>query len=531
MLKKSGDLKGFVVSDWGAVYDFVDALNGGNDYAMPAGTGIQPALEAVKEGRLKESVIDAALERYLNIIVDAPVMKGLRSDSIDREFSRKAAYESIKEGLILLKNKDNVLPLSKDANVCFWGQYSKKFMESGGGSANVVTDQSTSMYDIMAEKLGADNVTFEEIRPETDVVVVTVCAKGSEGIDRSRMDLEPEDKAMLLDVAAKAKAAGKKIVVILNVCGPVDMREYIDDVDAVFCIFYPGQEGGRAMAEALLGEINPSGKLPLTFPKRYEDVPSSTNFPGRNMEVWYAEGIFVGYRWYDYRNIEPLFPFGFGLSYTTFEIPDAKLSKNVLRYDKEDAISLAVTVKNTGKAAGKEVIQVYIGQENPTLVKPPKELKDFMKVELMPGETKTVTFTLDGNLLRSYDEEIGGWIVEPGTYSVYVGNSSRNITQVLPFRVEGRNPFGFGENTPISDVATVPGALETFMSLCPEGTISRDEVMTQLLFQKTETISTFWRNRVENKLPEDERAERYQKMLEEMNKFTPVTVNALGALG
>ena len=229
----------------------------------------------------------------------------------------------------------------------------------------------------------------------------------------------------------QGESRGQKIVVILNVCGPVDMREYIDDVDAVFCIFYPGQEGGRAMAEALLGEINPSGKLPLTFRRGMRMYPAA-RISRAEYGVWYAEGILSATAG-TITAILNRCSRSDSASVIQHSNPDAKLSKNVLRYDK-DAISLAVTVKNTSKRRQRSH-QVYIGQENPPC-QAAEGTEGLHEVELMPGETKTVTFTLDGNLLRSYDEEIGGWIVEPGTYSVYVGNSSRNITQVLPFRVE-----------------------------------------------------------------------------------------------
>lgn len=523
VLKEEWGFEGFVVSDWSAVYDQVDALNGGNDVEMPAGPGIDYLLKAVKEGRLKESTIDAALERFLNIIVDSISMKGRKYTYIDREFSRRAAYISAKEGIVLLKN-EGVLPLSKDASVCFFGEKSKKFADSGKGSAEVITDQTSSMYEEIEKKLGAGKVTFEDITTDTDAVIITVYSMGGEGFDRQKMDLEPDDKAMLLDAISKAKAAGKKIVVVLNVCGPVDMREYIDDIDAVICVFYPGMEGGHVTAEILLGEVNPSGKLPLTFPKRYEDCPSGKYFPGRNMETWYGEGIFVGYRWYDYHEIEPLFPFGFGLSYTTFEITDAKLSENTFKYD-EGVLGLTVKVKNTGNMAGKEVVQVYIGQENPTLIKPVKELKDFKKIELQPGEEKTLRFTITKEMLQSYDEEVGGWTVEPGKYRIYVGNSSKNIAHTLEFTAEGWNSFGFGENTPLDLIASNPEAFKLLESYCPDGTISIQYVRQTVLFSKAETLGEFWRNKVEPNLLDRDKDTLFAKLLVEINKFTAKAVH------
>ena len=518
VLRDEWGFEGFIVSDWGAVYDQVDALNGGNDFEMPINKGIDELVVAVKDGRLKEEVVDTALERYLNQIVNSIAMKGQKYTTIDREGSRKAAYNSAKEGMVLLKN-EGVLPLGQDASVCFYGERSKKFIESGGGSANVVTNESTSMYSELEAKLGAGKVTFENITDETDVVIITAGSMGSEGFDRQAMDLDIPDKAMLLDAVKAAKNAGKKVLVVLNVCGPVDMREYIDDTDAVVCIFYPGQEGGRVMAEMLMGEINPSGKLPLTFPKRYEDCPSSTYFPGRNLETWYGEGIFVGYRWYDYRQIEPLFPFGFGMSYTTFELTSATLDKNVFKYDTDKGLALSAKVKNTGNMTGKEVVQIYIGQEGSTLVKPVKELKDFCKVELNPGEEKSVNFCITKEMLQSYDEEIGGWAVEPGKYHIYVGTSSRQIAYDLCFTADGWNSFGFNENTPLDKIAYNSEAFGALQSYCPEGTLSLQDILAAVMLRKADTVAEFWKNRVEPKLSPEENNEKYAKMLADLNRF------------
>ena len=217
------------------------------------------------------------------------------------------------------------------------------------------------------------------------------------------MDIQPEDQEALEKAITAAKAARKKVVVLLNVSGPVSMVDWIEDVDAVLCVFLPGMEGGRAAADILFGDfLNPSGKLPLTFPRAYRDCPTYGNFPGEAGEVWYGEGIFVGYRYYDAKGIPPLFPFGHGLSFTTFALSDLRVPP-VVRLDAGEKVTVKVKVKNTGKVTGKEVVQVYLAQEEPTLLKPVKELKAFKKVSLAPGEEKEVALELGKEDLASFD--------------------------------------------------------------------------------------------------------------------------------
>ena len=180
---------------------------------------------------------------------------------------------------------------------------------------------------------------------------------------------------MLAETIRLAKNAGKKIILVMNIAGPVELQEYMDDIDALVCIFFPGMEGARALADILFGAISPSGKMPLTFPKTYRQTPTAMNFPGENGQVYYGEGIFVGYRYYDYKDIEPLYPFGFGLSYSEFSIKDAAVSATKYDNASKDPLSVTVTVKNDGQMEAKEVVQLYVHSVNPTLLKPDKELK------------------------------------------------------------------------------------------------------------------------------------------------------------
>ncbi len=260
-----------------------------------------------------------------------------------------------------------------------------------------------------------------ELARQSDVAIVFAgMPQGfeSEGDDRPHMDLPGPQDALIKAVAK----ANPNTVVVLNCGSPVTMP-WIDDVSALVLAYYPGQEGGNAVANVLLGEVNPSGKLSVTFPKRYVDNPTFINYPGTK-EVRYGEGIFVGYRYYDAKEIDPLFPFGFGLSYTTFEYSDLRVPETA---QIGEPVEVSVTVKNTGDRAGQEVVQLYVRDKESSLARPPKELKGFAKIALEPGESKTVRFVLDQRAFSFYDPYQRQWVAEPGNFEVLVGASSRDI--------------------------------------------------------------------------------------------------------
>ncbi len=246
----------------------------------------------------------------------------------------------------------------------------------------------------------------------------------SEGHDRPDMDI-PGPQTELIRAVAKANP---HTVVVLNAGSPVNMP-WLDEIPALLEAYYPGQEGGHAVANVLFGDVNPSGKLTVTFPKRLEDSPAFINFPGTK-EVFYGEGIFAGYRYYDKKDVEPLFPFGFGLSYTTFEYSEIEVSKSAAV---GEPVKVSLRVKNTGVRPGKEVVQVYVSDKASSLVRPPKELKGFKKVTLAPGESQVVEFELDQRALSYYDPYRGQWVAEPGEFEMLVGASSRDIRQKASF--------------------------------------------------------------------------------------------------
>jgi beta-glucosidase len=252
----------------------------------------------------------------------------------------------------------------------------------------------------------------------------------SEGFDRPDMELPGDQKELIEQVAA----ANPRTIVVLNAGSPLSMT-WLDGVAAVVQAWYLGQETGNAIADVLFGNANPSGKLPTTLPKRLKDNPAYLNYPGENGQVLYGEGLFIGYRYYDKKDIAPLFPFGYGLSYTTFAYRNLKLGK--LKYAADDTIQLSVDVENTGSQAGKEIVQVYVRDVQSRLVRPEKELKAFAKIALEPGETKTVTFTLGKEALSFFDPASKRWVAEAGEFQVLVGSSSRDIHLAKSFDFEG----------------------------------------------------------------------------------------------
>ena len=461
VLKNEWGFEGQVVSDWGAVYDQVEALKAGNDMDMPGPRGKQALYDAVENGTISMERLDDAVARMLRMILKTPKFNGKKYTTIDNELSRKAAYRAAAEGITLLKN-NGILPLEKGCHAALFGKLTERFMESGSGSAQVDTNKFTSLPTEIARY--TDQIRIGEIGEDTDVVIITAGASGQEGSDRPDMDFDPDDKATLRQAIGAAKQAGKKIVLLLNVAGPVELAEIVDDLDALVCMFFPGMEGARAAADILFGTISPSGKLPLTFPKTYRDCPASINFPGEFGEVVYGEGIYVGYRYYDYKGIEPLYPFGYGLTYTTFEITDVKPSSEVYDSQAKEPLKVQVTVKNTGDMTAKEVVQLYVRDEKSTLSKPEKELKAFGKVELAPGEEKTVELELSFRSFASYDTALHQWTAEPGTYRLLVGDSSRNIMAETQMRLTGPNPYGYSLTSSVGFIA----GNEEALGICKE---------------------------------------------------------------
>ena len=475
-LRDKWKFDGVVVSDWGGVYDQVAALQAGNDLCMPGPRDITPIVNAVREGTLSEKKLNASVERILRMLAGMPVMRGRQEHDIDSEAARRVAYQAAAEGIILLKNENQTLPLRTDCVTAFYGDWKNRFVESGAGSGRVFTNKTSSLVAEARRIAGQTHVCEDAATEETDAIVVTVAAFGTEGADRDDLLLDAKERAVLERAIRDAKQHNCRVIVLLNIAGPVELGEYLPDIDALLCLYFPGQEGAHAAADILYGRVNPSGKLAQTFPKHLYDCPAFGNFPGEYDRVCYGEGIFVGYRYYDSRHIEPEFPFGFGLSYTTFVLDEFAADAVEFHVDQQPRWRCRVRVTNTGAAAGQEVIQLYLTDEVSTLPRPAKELKAFKKVYLEPGESRIVELSIGKTDLEFFDEKLGRFVCEPGWFTVQVGTSSRDLPLRMRMHAIGKNPYAFGAGTQFAALAKHPQARRLLLDHLGPDILSEQEL-------------------------------------------------------
>lgn len=441
ILKSEWGFEGLVVSDWGAVRDRAAALNGGTDWDMP---GPQPLhvlslMEAVKSGKVSEADLNESARRILRIVFMAAETP--KQGTFDADGHHELAARVSAEGMVLLKN-NGILPLKDHEHIAVIGNSAVEAHFQGGGSSHINPTKVAMPFNELKARAGNAELSFAtgypaddsfkqemidqavEIARGSDVAILYIALpsyKESEGYDRKDLDLTVQQIALI-------KAVSKvqpNCVVVLNNGSPVAMSEWIDGVGAVLEAYMMGQAGGSAIADVLYGRVNPSGKLAETFPMRLVDTPAYINWPGGAGSVNYGEGIYIGYRYYERKQIPVLFPFGFGLSYTTFEYSDLKLSSK--QFDDKDGLTVEFKVTNTGKVAGKEIAQIYVHDQASMLDRPEKELKGFAKVELKPGETKVVKISLDFRAFAYYHPEYQQWITEDGEFTVMVGASSADI--------------------------------------------------------------------------------------------------------
>lgn len=444
ILRNEWRFEGFVMSDWGAVNERTEGLQAGLELEMPSSNGIRDRkiVAAVKDGTLDEKVLNTAVERLLNVIFKA-VDNKKENAVYDRDSHHKLAREVARECMVLLKNEDNILPLKKGKNIAVIGAFATKPRYQGGGSSHINTTKLDNTLDEIKASAGdssniiyaqgfdlnsddIDEKLFNEAREaavKSESVVIFAGLPDrheSEGYDRSHMRI-PVNQIKLIEAVAEVQS---NIVVVLSNGSPIEMC-WLDKAKAVLETYLGGQAGGGAIADLLFGDANPCGKLAETFPKKLSDNPAYLNFPGEGDTVEYKEGLFVGYRYYDKKELEPLFPFGYGLSYTTFEYTSMDMDKKEIM--DTEILEVKVKVKNTGKVAGKEVVQLYVKDVASSVTRPLKELKGFEKVELNPGEEKTVTFLLDKRSFAYYNVQIKDWYVETGDFEILVGSSSKDI--------------------------------------------------------------------------------------------------------
>lgn len=477
ILRNTWNFEGFVVSDWYAVNSIIDSLNAGLDLEMPSsyGTNNRKIVEAVLNGELDVAVLDKAIENILTIISKVTQNKK-EYVPYDKEKHNDLAREAAENSMVLLKNKHNLLPLKKEKlknkKIAIIGEYAKYPRYQGEGSSHVtpttienpydeiikIIGNSIKLYyskgyDVSSENRDDDNALLKEakkIAKECDVVILFVGTPesyDSENKDKTNINL-PEKQVRLIKEIGKIQ---KDVIVVISNGSPVTMSPWSKHVDAILEAWLSGQASGGAIADILFGIITPSGKLSSTFPIQLSDNPAYFDYLNPYDTLEYKEGIFVGYRYYDKKNIEVEFPFGYGLSYTTFNYSDLTFSKDVLR--DTDTLEVKLKVKNTGRYFGKEIIQLYIKNIVSTLQRPVKELKAFEKVSLFPGEEKEVILELSSSDFAYYDVSTGNWVVESGPYEILIGKSSRDI--VLSKNIYLQSSYvpqtTYTKNTPIGD--------------------------------------------------------------------------------
>lgn len=477
ILRDKWGFDGFVVSDWGAVNDRITGLKAGLDLEMPASGGVRDAeiVEAVQNGTLSEEVLDATCERILNIVyrfVENRDENAVFDLEADHEMARQIAHETI----VLLKNEDDILPLSKNAKVAFIGKYAEKPRFQGGGSSHINCKYVTSAMDAVKEA-GLSNVTFakgfddkedavddvleaEAVKAASEAEIAVVFAGlpdvfESEGFDREHMRM-PECQNHLIDEILKVQP---NTIVVLHNGSAIEMP-WVNEVKGILEAYLGGEAVGGATVDILFGDVTPSAKLAETFPYQLEDNSSYLSGFGSGDTVNYIEGIFVGYRYYDKKNIPVMFPFGFGLSYTTFDYSNLTVDKKEL--SDQETVTVSVDVTNTGKVTGKEIVELFVADKESTVIRPVKELKGFEKVALNPGETKTVTFTLDSRAFAYYEPGMKDWYVESGEFEILIGKSIEDIILSETVVVNGtkKKPIVYTANTIFADLPASEEALE-----------------------------------------------------------------------
>ena len=463
ILRNEWGFDGYVMSDWGAVNNRVKGLKAGMDLEMPGsnGTNDQLLLQAVKDGTLSEEVLNKSVERILRKIFE--FVDNRKPVIFDKEEHHRLARHIATESAVLLKN-DDVLPLkATDTKIAFIGAFAKEPRYQGGGSSHINAFKVSSALDAVE---GMDHIHFAqgfvtdvdetredllneaiELAKSSEVAVIFAGlpdSSESEFYDRTHMKLPNCQNELIKQVAA----VQPNTVVVLHNGSPVEMP-WVDEVPAILEMYLGGQAVGEATVDLLFGVVNPSGKLAETFPIRLEDNPSYLSYKVVDNKIYYDEKVFVGYRYYDTKEIPVLFPFGHGCSYTTFEYSHLVVNQDHIRDD--ESLIVSVDITNTGKVFGKEVVQLYVQDLTQTAIRPVKELRQFEKVALQPGETQTVSFTLTKRDFAYYHTEISDWYVPTGQYRILIAKSSRDIkleetitvtsTIDLPFKVTWNTTF------------------------------------------------------------------------------------------
>lgn len=486
ILRGEWKFDGVTVSDWGGVYDTKQAAYNGLDMEFGTGTnglteGIvnaydeyflaKPYLRAIQSGEIEEKTVDDKVRNILRLVFRTTLNKNRPLGSFGTEEHAAAGRKIAQEGIVLLQNKNDVLPidLNKTKKILVVGENALKMMTVGGGSSSLKAKYEVSPWEGLKKRIGnqaelifargyasgASNTyngvttgqNIEDTRPAKELVTEACeMAKNADiviffgGLNKEKhQDCEDSDRKSYnlsygQDEVIKELAKVNKNIAVVIISGNAIAMPWVNDVSSIMQGWYLGTEAGNALASVLVGDVNPSGKLPMTYGVKLGDYSSHTlgEYPGGKDQT-YNEGIFVGYRWFDKEKIKPLFPFGHGLSYTTFEYGKATISAKSI--DEKGSLTVAVPVKNTGSREGKEIVQFYIGDIKSSVERPVKELKAFDKITLKPGEEKTVIFTVKADDLKFFDEAKHEWVAEAGKFKVYIGASSTDIRSILDFEL------------------------------------------------------------------------------------------------
>lgn len=488
ILRGEWGFDGVVVSDWGGVNNTKEAIYHGLDMEFGSWTDglsegasnaydnyylAKPFLKLLKSGEVKEEEVDKKVRNILRLAFRTTMNINRPWGSIGSPEHAAAGRKIAEEGIVLLQNKNNILPidLNKTKKILVVGENAIKAMTVGGGSSSLKAKYEISPLDGIKKRVGAQaeviysrgyvgdasgsyngvisGQDLTENRPAEELIAeATNLAKEADivifigGLNKSDyQDCEGNDRKQLglsygQDKVISELAKVNKNLVVVNISGNAIAMPWVNEVPAIVQSWYNGSESGTALAAILTGDINPSGKLPFTFPVKLEDIGAHkvSEYPGENKEVTYRESIYVGYRWIDKEKIKPLFPFGHGLSYTTFEY--GKLTADKKEMNQDDKITFSVNVKNTGTRDGQEIVQLYICDLKSSLPRPVKELKGFEKVALKAGEEKTVTFTIDKSALSFFDDKKHGWVAEPGDFEAAIAASATDTKSTTKFKMK-----------------------------------------------------------------------------------------------
>ena len=539
ILRDEWGFEGAIVTDWGACNERDDGLLAGNDIEMPSssGSGARKILNAIQSGKISEEVLDERVLKILELIkkaADGAEKAAKEGFEFDEEKDHILAKEIAEQSMVLLKN-DGILPLDKSKKVAVIGEMAKTPRYQGAGSSQINPTHLDSAYDILVEagvdatySQGYERTLAKAKKNPAHIAEAVEAAKAadtvllfigltedyeSEGFDRSHMKLPDAH----IELVKALSAVNKNIVVILSGGAPVEFGWDNDSIRAILNSYLGGQAGAGAVVDIVLGNVNPCGKLAETYPEKLEDNPSINNFPGNLATVEYRESVYIGYRYYEKAQQPVRYPFGYGLSYTTFEYSGLNLDKSEM--DENDTLSVSFRVKNTGSVAGSEIAQLYVGDRESTIFRPVKELKGFKKVYLEPGEEKEITITLNKRAFAFFNIKTNDWCVESGDFDIYVGASSADIKLTGSVKVNAAPAEipDYRQSAPIyytGKVQSVPDDQFTAVLGRPIPPTERDRSLPLTVVDSFETASyTKWGGRFNNA----------------MHKMIPVFVKGPGA--